>query len=132
MINFIVADDFQARREAIRDLLKSRIRQEIGEDALGIMCADPNETLRQIAKLGTDLRLVVLDIDSENEALGGGVRVLNEMPREYRRLVVVFSGRLAKMTREGRTVRDELAIIPDLTAGQIVDVLSGSAARSEE
>jgi hypothetical protein len=128
VIQYIVAEDRQATREAMHLFLQNKIETEFGP-ALGTTCAEVGETLNAVKQIGSALRLLVLDMDFDGDILGGGLRILGELSPQQRGISVVYSSYVnKKKMHTNRMLGDEIASSYGVPTDRIIDKIQGSAA----
>jgi hypothetical protein len=131
MIRYITAEDDAALAESTRDALRDHIEYHFGpERAKGfVICGEVEDALREVQVAGSDLQLLVLDLDFRGDVYGG-FRILDALTDEQKRVLVVCSAHLGNPSPRPRTQNkcwedliEHYAVPPD----RIVDKKQGTA-----
>ena len=124
MIHYIVADDSESIRNSIQGFLQPRIEKEFGT-ARGTTCGQVDEVLNKIREAGSDLHLIVLDMDFYRSILGGGLKILKALTPQQRRKVVVLSDHLEKKLPKGQLLGDEIVTVYGIPANRVLSSVHG-------
>jgi CheY-like chemotaxis protein len=121
MIRYMVADDDEQVRDNLGLLLQQKIGAEFGE-AQGTFCATVDEAVKSAAEIGSDLQLIILDMNFGERI--GGLQILKELNSEQRRSVVVYSAYLSRpIPPMGKTIRDVLITDYGFPPERMVDTI---------
>ncbi|HKQ08691.1 MAG TPA: hypothetical protein VJ464_26455 [Blastocatellia bacterium] len=124
MIHYIVANDIENLRNSIQGFLQTRIEKEF-EIAQGTTCAHVDEVLKKIREAGSDLHLIVLDMDFYGNILGGGLKILKALTLQQRRKVVVLSEYLDKKLPNGQLLGNEIVNVYKISPNRVLSSVHG-------
>ena len=124
MIHYILATDDVDESTPIQGFLQTRIEKEF-ETAQGTTCAHVDEVLKKIREAGSDLHLIVLDMDFYGSILGGGLKILKALTLQQRRKVVVLSDYLDKKLPNGQLLGNELGTVYEIPKNRVLSSANG-------
>ncbi|HEY6351414.1 MAG TPA: hypothetical protein VI636_18575, partial [Candidatus Angelobacter sp.] len=105
MIRYIAAEDDSELASIIVDCLKDHIKHHVGPVDLKnfAICGGVQDVQEKIKHIGSELQLLVLDLDFHGNVLTG-FRILDNLTECQRRVVVVYSAHLKEPSpRVGKT-----------------------------